>query len=96
LGLNQKLTPKILTSKSRHENDDIFKNALSKKGLEYFKLSNGTNKSIANFRETIPLNEHLRSCESKYKQVVAPESANTAILLAGKKQRAEHLVRLSL
>jgi hypothetical protein len=30
------LTPKILTSKIRHENDDIFKNALSKKGLEYF------------------------------------------------------------
>jgi hypothetical protein len=24
----------ILTSKIRHENDDIFKNALSKKGLE--------------------------------------------------------------
>jgi hypothetical protein len=34
LGLNKKLTPKILTSKIRHENDDIFKNALSKKGLE--------------------------------------------------------------
>jgi hypothetical protein len=29
LGLNKKLTPKI-----RHENDGIFKNALSKKGLE--------------------------------------------------------------
>jgi hypothetical protein len=27
------LTPKILTSKIWHENDDIFKNALSKKGL---------------------------------------------------------------
>jgi hypothetical protein len=54
LGLNKKLTLKILTSKIRHEND-IFKNALSKKGLEYFGLSNGTNKSIANFRETIPL-----------------------------------------
>jgi hypothetical protein len=26
----------ILTSKIQHENDDIFKNALSKKGLEYF------------------------------------------------------------
>jgi hypothetical protein len=34
LGLNKKLTPKIFTSKIRHENDDIFKNALSKKGLE--------------------------------------------------------------
>jgi hypothetical protein len=34
LGLNKKLTLKILTSKIRHENDDIFKNALSKKGLE--------------------------------------------------------------
>jgi hypothetical protein len=44
----------------RHENDDIFKNALSKKGLEYFKLSNGTNKSIANFRETIPLNGNFK------------------------------------
>jgi hypothetical protein len=29
LGLNKK----ILTSKIRHENDDIFKNALSKKGF---------------------------------------------------------------
>jgi hypothetical protein len=28
------LTPKILTSKILHENGDIFKNALSKKGLE--------------------------------------------------------------
>jgi hypothetical protein len=27
------LTPKILTTKIRNENDDIFKNALSKKGL---------------------------------------------------------------
>jgi hypothetical protein len=52
LGLNKKLTPKILTLKIRHENDDIFKNALSKKGLEYFELSNNTNKSMANFRET--------------------------------------------
>jgi hypothetical protein len=25
---------KIITSKIRHENDDIFKNAISKKGLE--------------------------------------------------------------
>jgi hypothetical protein len=62
LGLNIKLTPKILTWKIRHENDDIFKNALSKEGLEYFLLSNGTNKSIANFRETISkiaLPQHL-------------------------------------
>jgi hypothetical protein len=26
----------ILTSKIRHENGDIFKNGLSKKGVEYF------------------------------------------------------------
>jgi hypothetical protein len=26
----------ILTSKIRHENDDKFKNGLSKKGVEYF------------------------------------------------------------
>jgi hypothetical protein len=45
----------ILTSKIRHENGDIFKNGLSKKGVAYFCLSNDTNKSIANFRETIPL-----------------------------------------
>jgi hypothetical protein len=36
---------------------DIFKNDLSKKGVDYFLLSNDTNKSIANFRETIPLSE---------------------------------------
>jgi hypothetical protein len=45
----------ILTSKIRHENGNKFKNGLSKKGLEYFYLYNDTNKSIANFRETIPL-----------------------------------------
>jgi hypothetical protein len=45
----------ILTSKIRHENGDKFKNGLSKNGVEYFYLSNDTNKSIANFRETIPL-----------------------------------------
>jgi hypothetical protein len=50
----------ILTSKIRHENGDKFKNGLSKKGVEYFKLSNDTNKSIANFRETIPLDWKLR------------------------------------
>jgi hypothetical protein len=49
----------ILTSKIRHENGDIFKNGLSKKGVEYFKLSSDTNKSIANFRETIPLSNIL-------------------------------------
>jgi hypothetical protein len=32
------------------------KMAQVKKGVEYFYLSNDTNKSIANFRETIPLN----------------------------------------
>jgi hypothetical protein len=37
-------------------NGDKFKNGLSKKGVENFYLSNDTNKSIANFRETIPLN----------------------------------------
>jgi hypothetical protein len=31
------------------------KNLFNKKGVENFYLSNGTNKSIANFRETIPL-----------------------------------------
>jgi hypothetical protein len=30
----KKLTPHIFSSKIQHENDDIFKNALSKKGLE--------------------------------------------------------------
>jgi hypothetical protein len=45
----------ILTSKIHHENGDKFKNDLSKKGVEYFLLSNDTNKSIANFLETIPL-----------------------------------------
>jgi hypothetical protein len=34
LGLNKKLTPNIFSSKIQHENDDIFKKALSKKGLE--------------------------------------------------------------
>jgi hypothetical protein len=48
-------TLNILKSKIRHENDDIFKNVLTKKGVEYFYLSNNTNKSIAVFRETIPL-----------------------------------------
>jgi hypothetical protein len=38
-----------------YENDDKLKNGLSKKGVEYFYLSNDTNESIANFRETIPL-----------------------------------------
>jgi hypothetical protein len=55
LGLNKKLTPNIFKSKIRHENDDIFKNGLSKQGVESFELSSRTNKSIANFRETIPL-----------------------------------------
>jgi hypothetical protein len=32
---------------------DIFKNGSSKKGVENFYLSSGTNKSISNFRETI-------------------------------------------
>jgi hypothetical protein len=35
----------ILTLKIRHENGDKFKNGLSKKGVEYFQLSNETNKS---------------------------------------------------
>jgi hypothetical protein len=33
----------ILTAKIRHENGDKFKNGLSKKGVEYFWLSNDTN-----------------------------------------------------
>jgi hypothetical protein len=37
------------------ENGDNFNNGLSKKGVEYFKLSNDTNESLANFRVTIPL-----------------------------------------
>jgi hypothetical protein len=32
-----------------------FKNVLTRKGVENFKLANGTNKRIANFRENIPL-----------------------------------------
>jgi hypothetical protein len=55
-GINKKLTLNIFPSKIRHENDDIFGNGLSIKGIEYFWLSNGTNKGIANFRATIPLN----------------------------------------
>jgi hypothetical protein len=46
----------IVTSKIRHENGDKFKNGLSRKGVECVWLSNDANKSIANFRETIPLN----------------------------------------
>jgi hypothetical protein len=45
----------ILASKICHEKADKFKNGLSKKGVKYFYLSNDTNKSITNFRETIPL-----------------------------------------
>jgi hypothetical protein len=37
------------------ENEDIFKNVLTKTGVEYFYHSNDTNKSIAIFRMTIPL-----------------------------------------
>jgi antitoxin component YwqK of YwqJK toxin-antitoxin module len=33
----------------------FLKNGLSKKGVEKIYLSNGINKGIANFRETIPL-----------------------------------------
>jgi hypothetical protein len=51
-----KVGVEILTSKICHENGDKFKNVLSKKGVEYFWFSNDTNKSIAIFRETIPLN----------------------------------------
>jgi hypothetical protein len=54
LGLDEKLTQSIIKSKIRHENDDIFKKLFSKKGVENFYLSNDTNKSIANFGETIP------------------------------------------
>jgi hypothetical protein len=39
----------------KSENDDIFKNGLSKKVVKISLLSKGTYKSIANFRETIPL-----------------------------------------
>jgi hypothetical protein len=41
--------------KIRHQNGDIFKDVLNKKGVENFNLSNGISKSIANVRETIPL-----------------------------------------
>jgi hypothetical protein len=58
----------ILTSKIRHENGDKFKNGLSKKGVEYFYLSNDTNKSIANFRETIPLMlQHISKVDGKWR-----------------------------
>jgi hypothetical protein len=33
----------------------FLKSGLSKKGVEKFYISNGINKSISNFRETIPL-----------------------------------------
>jgi hypothetical protein len=55
----QRRTPalNILYSKIRHENDYIFKNVSSKKGVQILLAfqSNNNNKSIANFRETIPL-----------------------------------------
>jgi hypothetical protein len=54
----------ILTSKICHENGDKFKNGLSKKGVEFFLLSIDTNKSIANFRETIPLIKAFQSAEN--------------------------------
>jgi hypothetical protein len=41
--------------KRANENDNIFKNGENKKSLESFYLSNDVNKSMSNFRETIPL-----------------------------------------
>jgi hypothetical protein len=49
LGLDKKLTPNILESKIRHENDDILKTLLSKKGVEKIYLSNGINKAYKIF-----------------------------------------------
>jgi hypothetical protein len=40
--------------KIQYENVDILKNGFGKKGVENFYQSNDTNKSISNFRETIP------------------------------------------
>jgi hypothetical protein len=39
----------------------FLKNVLIKKGVDILLLSNGPNKSIANFRETIPLKLHIKS-----------------------------------
>jgi hypothetical protein len=55
LWLNKKPPLSILLVKIQHDNDNILKNGYSKKGNENFYLSSGTNKSISNFRETIPL-----------------------------------------
>jgi hypothetical protein len=65
----------VLTSKIRHENSDIFKNALSREGLEWFRLSIGTSESIANFRETIPL--MIRSLEVPVPVVVSTSNKNS-------------------
>jgi hypothetical protein len=45
-----------LYSKILDENDDILKSGYNKKGVENIYLSSSTNKSISNFRETIPFN----------------------------------------
>jgi hypothetical protein len=51
-----KLEWKFVASKIRHESGDKFKNGWSGKGVECVWPSGDANKSIANFRETIPLN----------------------------------------
>jgi hypothetical protein len=43
----------LIKTQYNNNNDDIFKNGYSKKGVEF--QSSGINKSISNFRETIPL-----------------------------------------
>jgi hypothetical protein len=48
----------VIEKKIRPENVDIFKNRWEK-GVANFYLYNGINKSIANFRETIPLSKDV-------------------------------------
>jgi hypothetical protein len=51
--VSQKFDMLLLLLVDSNDNRDIFKNGLSKKGVESVELSNETNKS--NFRETLPL-----------------------------------------
>jgi hypothetical protein len=63
--------------KIRYENNDILKNGSSKQGVEKIYLSNGINKSISNFRETIPLKSRKINAEyelPKYKYFKYPNS----------------------
>jgi hypothetical protein len=72
-----------------HENEDIFKNVFTKKGVEYFYLSNDTNKSIAIFRETIPLKrmDMLTLCSERCGGRIGEKSV---ILILRKNRPVQH------